>query len=89
MNWKAVGLGSGKTYATGTHADCIMAISDGEHVEAIRVMREGEYILSNEEELEVIEEKMRQVKEKKHIQLEIKKAALAEIREQKRSRGEK
>lgn len=88
MNWKAVGLGSGKTYATGTHADCIMAISDGEHVEAIRVMREGEYILSNEEELEVIEEKMRQVKEKKHIQLEIKKAALAEIREQKRIAAE-
>jgi len=88
MNWKAVGLGSGKTYATGTHADCIRAIGEGEHVEAIRVMREGEYIRTEDEQLEAIEEKMRQTKEKKHIQLEIKKAALAEERERKRIAAE-
>lgn len=52
MTWKAVGLGSGKTYATGTHADCIRAIGEGEHVEAIRVMREGEYIRTEDEQLE-------------------------------------
>ena len=88
MNWKAVGLGSGKTYATGTHADCIREIGEGEHVEAIRVMREGEYIRTEDEQLEAIEEKMRQTKEKKHIQLEIKKAALAEERERKRIAAE-
>ena len=88
MTWKAVGLGSGKTYATGTHADCIRAIGEGEHVEAIRVMREGEYIRTEDEQLEAIEEKMRQTKEKKHIQLEIKKAALAEECERKRIAAE-
>lgn len=89
MNWKAVGIDTGRTYATGTHADCSRAVNDGEHTEAIRVMRENEYIRSNEEELEIIEEKMRQVKEKKHIQLEIKKAALAEEREKKRIDAER
>lgn len=100
MNWKAVGIETGKIYATGTRADCSRAVNERvsniegrqneriEHTEAIRVIRENEYIRSNEEELEIIEEKMRQVKEKKHIQLEIKKAALAEIREQKRIAAE-
>lgn len=101
MNWKAVGLESGKIYATGSHADCSRAVNEGvsnidsranaaiTHTEAIRVMREDEYIRSEEEELELIEEKMRLVKEKKHVQLEIKKSALAEEREQKRIDAER
>jgi len=52
------------------------------------VLREGEYIRTEDEQLEAIEEKMRQTKEKKHIQLEIKKAALAEECERKRIAAE-
>lgn len=100
MTWKAVGIETGKLYATGSHAECSRAVNervsniDGrqneriEHSEAIRVMREGEYIRTEDEQLEAIEEKMRQTKEKKHIQLEIKKAALAEERERKRIAAE-
>ena len=100
MTWKAVGIKTGKLYATGSHAECSRAVNervsniDGrqneriEHSEAIRVMREGEYIRTEDEQLEAIEEKMRQTKEKKHIQLEIKKAALAEERERKRIAAE-
>lgn len=96
MNWKAVGIDTGTVYATGTHADCSRAVNERvsniegrqneriEHSEAIRVMREGEYIRTEDEQLEAIEEKMRQTKEKKHIQLEIKKATLAEEHERKR-----
>ena len=101
MNWKAVGVETGKIYATGTHADCSRAVNEGvsnaddrknsriEHKEAIRVMREGEYIRTEDEQLEAIEEKIRQTKEKKHIQLEIKKAALADEREKKRLAAER
>ena len=101
MTWKAVGIETGKLYATGSHAECSRAVNerlsniDGrqneriEHSEAIRVMREGEYIRTEDEQLEAIEEKMRQTKEKKHIQLEIKKAALAEERERKRIAAER
>ena len=100
MNWKAVGIETGKLYATGSHAECSRAVNervsniDGrqneriEHSEAIRVMREGEYIQTEDEQLEAIEEKMRQTKEQKHIQLEIKKEALAEERERKRIAAE-
>jgi len=51
MNWKAVGLESGKTYATGTHADCSRAVNEGKHKEAIRVMSESQRIVSDEEEI--------------------------------------
>ena len=100
MTWKAVGIETGKIYATGSHAECSRAVNervsniDGrqneriEHSEAIRVMREGEYIRTEDEQLEAIEEKMRQTKGKKHIQLEIKKAELAEERERKRIAAE-
>ena len=100
MTWKAVGIETGKLYATGSHAECSRAVNervsniDGrqneriEHSEAIRVMREGEYIRTEDEQLEAIEEKMRQTKEKKHIKLEIKKAALAEEHERKRIAAE-
>lgn len=100
MTWKAVGIETGKLYATGSHAECSRAVNervsniDGrqneriEHSEAIRVMCEGEYIRTEDEQLEAIEEKMRQTKEKKHIQLEIKKVALAEERERKRIAAE-
>lgn len=101
MNWKAVGIETGKIYATGTHADCSRAVNEGisnideranaaiTHKEAIRVMREDEYIQTEEEQLEAIEEKMRQTKEKKHIQLEIKKSALEQEREMKRIAAER
>lgn len=101
MNWKAVGVETGKIYATCSHADCSRAVNEGisnideranaaiNHTEAIRVMREDEYIRSEEEELELIEEKMRLIKEKKHVQLEIKKAALDEERERKRMDAER
>lgn len=71
MTWKAVGIETGKIYATGSHAECSRAVNervsniDGrkneriEHSEAIRVMREGEYIRTEDEQLEAIEEKMR------------------------------
>ena len=100
MTHKAVGIETGTIYATGTHQQCVRAVNervsniDGrqneriEHSEAIRVMREDEYIRTEDEQLEAIEEKMRQTKEKKHIQLEIKKAALAEERERKRIAAE-
>lgn len=100
MTWKAVGIETGKIYATGSHAECSRAVNERvsningrqneriEHSEAIRVMREGEYIRTEDEQLEAIEEKMRQTKEKKHIQLEIKKAALAEECERKRIAAE-
>ena len=28
MNWKAVGVETGKIYATGTHADCVRVINE-------------------------------------------------------------
>lgn len=80
MTWKAVGIETGKLYATGSHAECSRAVNervsniDGrqneriEHSEAIRVMREGEYIRTEDEQLEAIKEKMRQTKEKKHAE---------------------
>lgn len=60
MNWKAVGVETGKLYATGTHADCVRVINErirntGEvdvigrsvtlkHDEAIRIIQEGQHI---------------------------------------------
>ena len=60
MNWKAVGVETGKIYATGSHADCVRVINErisntGEvdvigrsvtlkHDEAIRIIQEGQHI---------------------------------------------
>ena len=52
MNWKAVGVETGKIYATGTHADCSRAVNEGKHKEAIWFMPEGKQVM-----LEVDEEK--------------------------------
>ena len=60
MNWKAVGIETGKIYATGTHQQCVRAVNerisntgqvDGiwravtlQHDEAIRIIQEGQHI---------------------------------------------
>ena len=49
MIWKAVGVETGKIYATGSHADCSRAVNEGKHKEAIRVMNENQQIVSDEE----------------------------------------
>ena len=39
MNWKAVGVETGKLYATGTHADCSRAINETKRGELVKIMR--------------------------------------------------
>lgn len=75
MNWKAIGIETGKTYATGTKAECIRMINERvsnndrectrsdviiRHEEAIRVMPEWQHI----ETAEDIEKELELLREK-------------------------
>ena len=39
MNWKVVGIETGKIYATGTHADCSRAVNETKRGELVKIMR--------------------------------------------------
>lgn len=39
MNWKAIGIETGKIYATGTHADCSRAVNETKRGELVKIMR--------------------------------------------------
>ena len=39
MIWKAIGIETGKTYATGTHADCSRAVNETKRGELVKIMR--------------------------------------------------
>jgi len=74
MNWKAVGIDTGKVYATGTKADCVRMINERisnhdiegarsdlvlKHVEAIRIIQEGQHIETEAEWNERLEKECR------------------------------
>ena len=92
MTWKAVGIETGKLYATGTHQQCVRAVNerisntgqvDGigravtlRQTEAIRIYRAGQQFETDAEYLERMEKEMRLLE----IQAEQRKQEKAEQR---------